>query len=77
MTHTASLTATIRYPRDERIIALFAAEDKDVGRGKYSVELTADAVVFSVTAQDATAMRAAVSTIRKRAASSRWMTTRI
>lgn len=61
----ANLLATLRYPHDERILALFAPEDKDLGRASYAVALDADCVLFTVHAQDATAMRAALSTITK------------
>ncbi len=61
----ANLLATLRYPHDERILALFAPEDKDMGRASYTVALHADCVLFTVHAQDATAMRAALSTITK------------
>jgi len=65
MTEPASVTATIRYPRDERLLALFAPEDKDMPRASYTVSLEHDCTLFSVTATDATALRAALSTITK------------
>lgn len=65
MTHDASITATITYPRDERIVQLFAAEDKEMPRASYRVELTDESTRITVTATDATALRAALSTITK------------
>lgn len=65
MTEPLPLLATIRYPRDERLIALFAPEDKNMGRAHYTVELTSDSTLFTVHASDATALRAALSTITK------------
>lgn len=61
----ANLLATIRYPHDERILALFAPEDKDMGRARYTLATHADCILFTVHAQDATALRAALSTITK------------
>jgi tRNA threonylcarbamoyladenosine modification (KEOPS) complex Pcc1 subunit len=61
----ATLLATIRYPHDERILSLFAPEDKEMGRARYTVELAPDCVLFIVHAHDATALRAALSTITK------------
>ena len=60
-----ALVATIRYPKDDRILALFAAEEKILSRSQYEVSESADAIIFTVQASDATALRAALSTITK------------
>ena len=60
-----SLTATIAYPYDERILKLFEAENKTFDRTAYRVEHLHGKIVFAITAQDATALRAAMTTITK------------
>ena len=59
------LTATITYPYDQRIEQLFAAESKSFPRTSYSLAKQGDALVFSILADDATALRAATTTITK------------
>lgn len=61
----AELSATIRYPRDERLLALFAPENKELHRARYELRLTDDAAEFFITAHDATALRACMTTITK------------
>ena len=53
------LTATISYPYDQRIEQLFAAEEKRFPKTQYSLAKQGDALVFSIVAEDATALRAA------------------
>jgi tRNA threonylcarbamoyladenosine modification (KEOPS) complex Pcc1 subunit len=60
-----SLTATICYPYDERIFALFAPEEKDLGRASYCLARDGDFIHFTTTAHDASALRAALNTITK------------
>ena len=61
----SGLTATILYPYDKRILDLFFAEKKDFPRAHYAVTEDAKHVIFSITAHDATAMRAATTTITR------------
>lgn len=61
----AELSATILYPKDDRIVTLFAAEEKELARASYTVERTESHIRFSVIAADATALRAALTTITK------------
>ncbi len=59
------IRATILYPLDERVVTVFAAEEKDIGRASYTVTTTNSHVVFEIVAQDATSLRAATTTITK------------
>ena len=59
------LSATITYPFDERVQQLFAAESKSFPRTSYELIRDGDKLVFHITADDATALRAATTTITK------------
>lgn len=59
------ICASILYPYDERVVRLFEPEEKDTGRAHYSVATDGTNIVFSIEAQDATALRAALTTITK------------
>jgi tRNA threonylcarbamoyladenosine modification (KEOPS) complex Pcc1 subunit len=60
-----TLYATISFPYDQRLLALFAAEEKNIGRASYAIEHQKEFLVFSVEANDATALRAMLTTITK------------
>ena len=57
--------ATIVYPYDARIVTLFAAEEKDIGRARYSISHDDQQLTFAIDARDATSLRAALTTITK------------
>ncbi len=59
------LSATITYPYDERVKQLFAAESKVFPRTSYAIEQVGNNLIFDIIAEDATAMRAATTTITK------------
>jgi hypothetical protein len=59
------ISATISYPYDGRLEALFSAEQKESAKGRYTLEHHGDYLVFSVQASDATALRAYLTTITK------------
>ncbi len=59
------MNATITVPYDERILTLFAPEDKDIGRAHYTLTQKNNTVEFAITAQDAVAMRATLNAITK------------
>ena len=61
----SGLSATILYPYDARVLALFEAEAKLFPRATYTVTHDASHVIFKVDAHDATAMRAAATTITR------------
>ena len=61
----AALTATILYPKDERLLELFAPENKELSRSRYHISSDEKNIIFSVEASDATALRAALTTITK------------
>lgn len=51
----------------EQIITLFSTEDKDIskGRAQYTITKENNTIVFSITSQDATALRAVTTAITK------------
>lgn len=59
------LKATILYPYNEHIERLFAPELKEFPRATYSVVRDGSDIRFTITATDATALRAVTTTITK------------
>lgn len=59
------MNATITLPYDTRIYDLFAPEDKDIGRARYTITDDATHITFSISADDATALRAQLNAITK------------
>jgi tRNA threonylcarbamoyladenosine modification (KEOPS) complex Pcc1 subunit len=62
---TFSVTASITYPFDERIVKLFEPETKAFERAEYLITKHGDHIVFTIRATDATALRACMTTITK------------
>ena len=60
-----NLTASITYPYDERILKLFEPETKAFERAEYIITTHGQHLVFTIRAMDATALRAAMTTITK------------
>jgi tRNA threonylcarbamoyladenosine modification (KEOPS) complex Pcc1 subunit len=59
------ITASISYPYDERILQLFEPEKKEFDRAAYLITTHGVQLVFTIKATDATALRAALTTITK------------
>ena len=59
------MNASITYPYDERILQLFEPEEKRFPRASYTITSDEKQITFSVEAADATALRAALTTITK------------
>lgn len=59
------MNATITVPYDKRIYDLFAPEDKDIGRARYTMQDDTKEITFTITADDAVAMRAQLNAITK------------
>jgi tRNA threonylcarbamoyladenosine modification (KEOPS) complex Pcc1 subunit len=60
-----SLTASITYPYDERILQLFEPEQKGFERAEYIITKHGDHIVFTIRAKDATSLRAVTTAITK------------
>lgn len=59
------MKAVITVEHEPRLLDVFSAEDKNVGRAQYTVEDTGSAIEFHIEAEDATAMRTATQGILK------------
>lgn len=59
------MRATLTTSFDERLVEVFAAEDHDIGRARYSYEQVGDELVFSLEADDAVAMRTILNAVTK------------
>ena len=60
-----SLTASITYPFDERVLQLFEPEEKAFEKAEYILTRHGDHIVFTIRAKDATSLRAAMTAITK------------
>ncbi len=59
------MNAFITYPFDEKLLKLFAAEQKSFERASYTIDRRGNELVFSINAKDATSLRACMTTITK------------
>ena len=59
------ISAKITYPLDNRILLLFSAEERTIGRASYSIKEEGAFLIFEIQAPDSTALRACLTTITK------------
>ena len=59
------MKASITLPYDKRILDLFAPEDREISRARYTIERSGEDLVFDVTAQDAVALRTVLASITR------------
>lgn len=59
------MKASITIGFDERILDVFAQEDKQIGRASYTISTQNDTIVFDISAEDAAALRTIMNAITK------------
>ena len=59
------MKATLSTAFDKRLLDIFAAEDHDIGRARYTYKQVGDELIFNLEADDAVAMRTILNAVTK------------